>query len=87
MNVDLWVTALRILATVLAMSIFWPNLLEPWRWSRSLHVKADTRGSRDECTSMDDGADLLEHSCFAGRHHNLSGFFRSHRRTVVGKSE
>jgi len=28
MNVDLWVTALRILAAVLTVSIVWPGLLE-----------------------------------------------------------
>jgi hypothetical protein len=43
MNVDLWVAALRILAAVLAISVFWPNLFEPRRWARRLDTKADTR--------------------------------------------
>jgi hypothetical protein len=43
MNVDLWVAALRIVAAVLAISVFWPNLLEPRRRARRLDTKADTR--------------------------------------------
>jgi hypothetical protein len=43
MNVELWVTALRILAAILAISVVWPNLLQPWRWVRREDAKADTR--------------------------------------------
>lgn len=43
MNVDLWVAALRILAAVLAISVFWPSLFEPRRRARRLDTKADTR--------------------------------------------
>ena len=43
MNVDLWVAALRILAAVLVISVFWPNLFEPRRWARRLDTKAETR--------------------------------------------
>jgi hypothetical protein len=43
MNVELWVTALRILAAILAISVVWPNLLQPWRRVRREDAKADTR--------------------------------------------
>lgn len=43
MNVDLWVASLRILAAVLAISVFWPNLFEPRRRARRLDTKADKR--------------------------------------------
>lgn len=32
MHVDLWVAALRIFAAILAIAVFRPTWLQPWRW-------------------------------------------------------
>lgn len=44
MQVDLLVAVLRILAVVLAVSVLWPNLLQPWRWPRQARLTKDPAG-------------------------------------------
>ena len=46
MNVDLWVTALRVLAITLTVSIVWPGLLELWRHCGQHSGAAPKRGSK-----------------------------------------
>jgi hypothetical protein len=43
MDIELWVAALRVVTAVLAVSVVWPNLLDPRRWMRRMSIKADTR--------------------------------------------
>ena len=46
MNVDLWVTALRVLAVLLTVSIVWPGLLELRRRCGEHSGPPDKRGAK-----------------------------------------